>query len=248
MNHQPCEDQRDSIHPVALAPQYETPSEIGFSRTKTLLGSLVAGVVVGYTIVNLGIAQNAFQDKPAASPISTIAAQTEGMLAAPVPSALPQPAERRHVEATEYRPHKPKTTTIGREEIVKRPAEKNTTLPKSARVVPGQDTQTRQVMSAHTSKHERRQAAAQFNEFEAMVAIDKAAQQAGVCLGTNDPRPVMRVAVTFATSGRAKKSEVETGPYQNTPQGDCIARVLRSASVKPFDGSAITVHRAVQIR
>lgn len=102
--------------------------------------------------------------------------------------------------------------------------------------------------NVHGPPHERRQSSAPFNEFDAMVAIDGAAQQARVCLGSNDPRPIMRVSVTFATSGRAKRSEVETGPYQNTSQGDCIARRLLSASVRPFEGSAVTVRRAVQIR
>ncbi len=57
---------------------------------------------------------------------------------------------------------------------------------------------------------------------------------------------VARVAVTFAPSGRVTQATVEGPPFAGTPAGGCIAMRARAASVPPFPGAAVTVHKSVR--
>lgn len=239
MNHQLQTAQRDSLYPVTAEHQNEMPNEPISLRKNAFIRSLLIAcvLVMGDEVVSI---------KQAPDSISHLAAHGGGM---PLPVALAKsmwPSDGRSVDAVKSLPDKREPTTALRKEAQNGPQEKRRKVPTIAGTTPKTHIGSRS--SAHPSHHERQQAAPQFNEFDAIVAIDKAAQRAQRCLGPNDSRPVMRVAVTFANSGRVQRSEVENGPYQNTVQGACIAEVLRSIAVKPFDGSAVTVHRAVKIQ
>lgn len=227
MYHASLETQHDIMDPVTLGDKDEAARAPESPRSKTLLDSLVFLYVVGLALSPLAMRQNAAMSQPATATMAPIATEAQSVPHAPVPSSLPQSVDWALSEAYEQGP---------RERIV---GQSQVTLSR----------RTANVSEGNVDKppQEDRDSASPFNEFEAMVAIDKAAQEAQVCFGAKDPRPIMRVAVTFANSGRAKRAEVETGPYRNTPQGDCIVRMLHSAWVHPFDGSAVTVHRAIHI-
>jgi hypothetical protein len=57
---------------------------------------------------------------------------------------------------------------------------------------------------------------------------------------------VARVSITFAPSGRATQATVEGPPFAGTPAGGCIALRARSATVPPFSGGPVTVHKSVR--
>jgi len=80
------------------------------------------------------------------------------------------------------------------------------------------------------------------------VAVAAAARGAASCFAPDELRRTMAVRVTFAPSGRATNAVIEGGPHRATAVGSCIAQRLRAATVKPFEGPAITVHTSVHIR
>lgn len=81
----------------------------------------------------------------------------------------------------------------------------------------------------------------------AAVAIGSAGRGAASCLPADDARRTMAVSVTFAPSGHATRAMVDGGPHRGTAIGSCIAQQLRSATVAPFEGSAVTIHTTIHL-
>lgn len=102
------------------------------------------------------------------------------------------------------------------------------------------------VLWALLNQHES-SATPMFNGHEALRSIERAARTAGVCLSKNDPRTATRVAITFDALGRAKTATVDEGPFVNTAQGACIARIMRAVSVPTFAGPPVTFRHSFRI-
>jgi hypothetical protein len=88
----------------------------------------------------------------------------------------------------------------------------------------------------------------EFDLGAAKAALAAAAARAAGCKQPDDPSGGAKVSVTFAPSGRVTSSRVSGPPFQGTATGGCIASAFRSASVPPFEGSAVTVNKDVSIR
>jgi hypothetical protein len=58
---------------------------------------------------------------------------------------------------------------------------------------------------------------------------------------------VAQVSVTFASSGRVTSANVGP-PFAGTPQGSCIARAVRGATVPSFSRATFTVNYPFSIR
>lgn len=82
----------------------------------------------------------------------------------------------------------------------------------------------------------------------AAIALASAGRSAGSCLEPDDARRTMAVAVTFAPSGQAIRATIEGGPHRGTAAGSCIAQRLRSATVAPFEGPAVTIRTSITVR
>jgi hypothetical protein len=82
----------------------------------------------------------------------------------------------------------------------------------------------------------------------AAAALADAGHRAAGCLPPDDLRRTMAVSVTFAPSGRATYALVRGGPFLSSATGSCIARALRGARVRPFDGPAVTVQGHTTLR
>jgi hypothetical protein len=86
-----------------------------------------------------------------------------------------------------------------------------------------------------------------FNRERAQEALQTASARAGACRGEGDPGATVRVSVTFAPSGSVTTAWVDGPPYSGTSVGGCIAKVFRTASIAPFGGGLVTVHKTFQI-
>jgi hypothetical protein len=84
---------------------------------------------------------------------------------------------------------------------------------------------------------------ATFDRRAAIVALDAAGQRAAACKPA-DTLGATRVAVTFAPTGKATTAVVEGAPFAGTRVGGCMATMLREATVPPFSGDSVTVHRS----
>jgi hypothetical protein len=83
-----------------------------------------------------------------------------------------------------------------------------------------------------------------FDRRAALMALDAAGQRAQACKPP-DTLGAMRVAVTFAPTGKVTTAVVEGPPFAGTRVGGCIAARLRDAAIAPFTGSPVTVHRSL---
>ncbi|WP_434045880.1 MULTISPECIES: hypothetical protein [Sorangium] len=92
-----------------------------------------------------------------------------------------------------------------------------------------------------------RDAPARFDQSAASSALASAAAAAAGCTGEG-LTGTARVAVTFATSGKAMSSRVEGGDLVGTATAACIANAFRNISVPPFEGIPVTVMKQVKIR
>ncbi|WP_437962653.1 hypothetical protein WME76_46325 (plasmid) [Sorangium sp. So ce119] len=92
-----------------------------------------------------------------------------------------------------------------------------------------------------------RDAPARFDPNAASSALASAAAAAAGCTGEG-LTGTARVAVTFATSGKAMSSRVEGGDLVGTATAACIANAFRNISVPPFEGIPVTVMKQVKIR
>jgi len=85
----------------------------------------------------------------------------------------------------------------------------------------------------------------EFNNDAARSTLEDAAERAAICRDTDTQAGVVRVAVTFAPTGRVTSAVVESGPLLGTPAGGCVASKFRSARVPAFAGARVTVHKTV---
>jgi hypothetical protein len=83
-----------------------------------------------------------------------------------------------------------------------------------------------------------------FDRVAALAALDAAAQRAQACKPA-DTLGATRVAVTFAPTGKVTTAVVEGPPFAGTRVGGCIAAMLRDATIPPFSGDTVTVHRSL---
>ncbi|MBI5535560.1 MAG: zinc-ribbon domain-containing protein [Deltaproteobacteria bacterium] len=86
-----------------------------------------------------------------------------------------------------------------------------------------------------------------FDRGAAISALNAAAGGASGCKKPDGPTGTGRVAVTFAPSGRVTSANVEGPPFAGTSVGGCVAARFRGASVPPFAGSPVTVHKSFSI-
>lgn len=86
-----------------------------------------------------------------------------------------------------------------------------------------------------------------FNRPAAISALNAAAGAISGCAEPDGPRGTGRVSVTFAPTGRVTWANIEGPPFAGTSVGGCIAARFRAASVPPFAGSPITVHKSFSL-
>jgi hypothetical protein len=87
-----------------------------------------------------------------------------------------------------------------------------------------------------------------FDPAVARAAVAAAASRAGAC-SDGSSKGAARVAVTFASSGRATRALLDyNSPLAGTGVGSCIARTMSGAQMPPFEGGPVTVTRTVQAR
>jgi hypothetical protein len=86
-----------------------------------------------------------------------------------------------------------------------------------------------------------------FSRSAAVSALNSAAGAASGCKKADGPTGRGRVSVTFAPSGRVTTAVVNGPPFAGTSVGGCVAAAFRRASVPPFDGSPVTVHKSFTI-
>ncbi|MFO0593210.1 MAG: hypothetical protein U0441_37045 [Polyangiaceae bacterium] len=78
-------------------------------------------------------------------------------------------------------------------------------------------------------------------------AIGAAGRGAAGCLPADELRRTMSVSVTFAPSGHATRATIDGGPHRGTAIGSCIAQQLRNATIAPFEGEAVTIHKTIHL-
>jgi hypothetical protein len=86
-----------------------------------------------------------------------------------------------------------------------------------------------------------------FSRSAAVSALNAAAGAASGCKKPDGPTGRGRVSVTFAPSGRVTTAVVNGPPFAGTSVGGCVAAAFRRATVPPFDGSPVTVHKSFSI-
>ena len=87
----------------------------------------------------------------------------------------------------------------------------------------------------------------EFNIDAARAALGGAAGRAAGCGQPDGPKGRGRASVTFAPSGFATTAIVGP-PFAGTAVGSCVAVAFRSASVPPFSGAPMTVHKSFFIK
>jgi len=87
-----------------------------------------------------------------------------------------------------------------------------------------------------------------FDARAALAGMQAAIGAASGCRSEEDPSAVVRVSVTFASSGSVTIAQVDGAPYAGTKTGSCVAKVFRSLRVDPFEGQPVTVHKSFLIR
>lgn len=85
-----------------------------------------------------------------------------------------------------------------------------------------------------------------FDKAAAAAALGAAQGRAQTCRKSNEAAGIVRVAVTFAPSGRATNA-VLSGAFAGTDTGSCIASSFRGATVPAFTGPMVTVSKTVAI-
>ncbi len=86
-----------------------------------------------------------------------------------------------------------------------------------------------------------------FDRVAAMSALSAAAAKTGGCHKAGDPVGSAKVTVTFAPNGRASQVAV-TAPFSGTKSGACISAVFRTATVPPFEGTAVPASKTIPVR
>jgi hypothetical protein len=87
-----------------------------------------------------------------------------------------------------------------------------------------------------------------FNINLAKEALAAAAAEARSCGNAGTDAEYVRVAVTFAPSGKATVAVVEgDSPVRGTPAGSCVAVTMRKAVVPPFSGDRVTVRQTISL-
>lgn len=89
---------------------------------------------------------------------------------------------------------------------------------------------------------------AEFSKSAAVSALNSAAGAAAACKKADGPTGRGRASVTFAPSGRVTSATVDGAPFAGTSVGGCVAAAFRRASVPPFVGSPVTVHKSFSIQ
>lgn len=89
---------------------------------------------------------------------------------------------------------------------------------------------------------------APFSRSAAISALSTAASAAAGCKQAGGPTGRGRVSVTFAPSGRVTTATVNGPPFAGTSVGGCVAAQFRRATVPPFSGSPVTVHKSFSIQ
>lgn len=229
----------DSLIPVAAEPESGTisPRPVGPGWYMGMAAAVVIGLLAGALAQRPSAPATAAQ--PAATtkaPVAQIAAQTPVVEAPKAEPAAPKPASGSKrilsgtapvaanvVPASRVAPVAPETTekASGTEPVLENMPIAPPPPPKAPEVPAQQSTS---------------------------VAVASAARGAASCFGPDELRRTMAVSVTFAPSGRVTQAIVQGGPHRGTAIGSCIAQHLRGASVKPFEGPAMTVRTSIHIR
>lgn len=226
----------DSLSPVA-----RTPSEVPQARRPRSgwFVAMAAAVVIGMMAFSLaqGPATPSLTAQPAASPRSTTAAPAAIEEPATLASSAPTEASRPAAETG-------RSPVKAARPVSAAPVATNSTPAPSAAVQPT-DPVIENMPIAPPAPPPPPEVPAQPTT---AIAVASAARGAASCLSPGELRRTMAVSVTFAPSGRATRAVIEGGPHRATLVGSCIAQHLRGATVKPFEGPAITVHTSVHIR
>lgn len=82
---------------------------------------------------------------------------------------------------------------------------------------------------------------------EALCAIQDTSRHSS-CISPNEPPMSRNIAVTFSNSGRATTARVANSRTHDAEKAGCMARTLRTVSVKPFDGAPTTVYRTMTVK
>jgi hypothetical protein len=87
-----------------------------------------------------------------------------------------------------------------------------------------------------------------FDPSKASQVLDDAQPNLDACSQRDLGSGTVRVAVTFAPTGRVTTAVVEApGPFAGTPIIGCIVGHLRTVQVAPFSGDNVTVHRTFTV-
>lgn len=87
-----------------------------------------------------------------------------------------------------------------------------------------------------------------FDSHAVTAAMNAAGSAAARCRDRKDPPGVVRMSVTFASSGSVTTARVEGSTYAGTKTGHCLAGVFRALRVEPFDGRPVLVHKSLILR
>jgi len=84
-----------------------------------------------------------------------------------------------------------------------------------------------------------------FDRQEAKTTIEAVAARLGACAGLGDYGTGV-VRVSFAPSGRVQ-DVVLSGDLSDTSGGDCVERLFRHATVRPFSGPSVTLSKRIEL-
>jgi hypothetical protein len=87
----------------------------------------------------------------------------------------------------------------------------------------------------------------EFNKGAASATLNEHAGKAKTCRTADGPTGVVKVKVTFASSGRVTQASISDPPFAGTDVGGCIAATFRNANVPPFSGLPVSVTKTVTI-
>jgi hypothetical protein len=237
-----------TIEPEPPPPRDEfdtsTPRSGGNKTLIVVLAAALGLVIIAFAgYLMFGKSTPAATNNPAAS---ATAADTAKPAATPTTAetAAPAAAETAAASATasaatpeKKEPSKAAAEKVpGKLEPIK-PAADKTAPEKTAKVEPKVEEKPPEPVAA----------AGPFDRGAAVSALNSAAGAASGCKKPDGPTGTGRVSVTFAPSGRVTSSTVEGPPFAGTSVGGCVAARFRSASVPPFSGSPVTVHKSFTI-
>jgi predicted Zn finger-like uncharacterized protein len=86
-----------------------------------------------------------------------------------------------------------------------------------------------------------------FNKAEAIKALGIADKEAKACKKAGGPTGTGKVIITFDTSGKITKADVEGGHYPGSDVGKCVADAFLKVQIPAFSGKSITAARHFEI-